>query len=59
MFVRNSSGELVSINEDKTLNEKHLYNMIWSIKFNKITTTSNTISVDQMKKYLNSKCFSL
>jgi hypothetical protein len=59
MFVRNSSGELVRIDEEKTLNERQLYNMIWGIKFNKRTSPSTTISVEQMKNYLNSKCFSL
>jgi len=59
MFVRNSSGELVRIDQEKTLNEKHLYNMIWGIKFNKRTSPATTISVEQMKNYLNSKCFSL
>uniref|UniRef100_A0A6C0BWB4 Uncharacterized protein n=1 Tax=viral metagenome TaxID=1070528 RepID=A0A6C0BWB4_9ZZZZ len=59
MIVRKSNGELVCIDETKLLNDTSLYNILWCIKFNKKVTSSTTISVEQMKKYLNSKCFSL
>lgn len=61
MFVRNSAGDLVFIDEHKPLNETQLYNMIWGVKFNKIVDSpiSSKISVEKMKHYLNSKCFSL
>ena len=61
MFVRNSVGDLVFIDEYKPLNETQLYTMIWGVKFNKIVDSpiSSKISVEKMKHYLNSKCFSL
>ena len=60
MFVRNSNGDLITIDETNVLSETQLYNMIWSIKFDKVVqNVSNKISVEKMKHYLNSKCFSL
>lgn len=60
MFVRNSNGDLITIDETNILTDTQLYNMIWSIKFDKVIhPVSNKISVDKMKQYLNSKCFSL
>ena len=59
MFARNSSGELIKIDVENTINEKQLYNTLWGIKYKKRTSQSTSISVDHMKNYLNSKCFSL
>lgn len=59
MFVRDSTGKLIKIDVATSLNEKVLYNTLWSIKYKKRTTNATPISVDNMKNYLNSKCFSL
>lgn len=59
MFVRNSTGELIKINISTELNDKYLYNTLWSIKYKKRTSNSTSISVERMKNYLNSKCFYL
>lgn len=59
MFARNSSGALIKIDVENTINEKQLYNTLWGIKYKKRTSQSTCISVDHMKNYLNSKCFSL
>lgn len=57
MFVRNSDGKFVNVNV--MLNEAEFYNTMWQIKFNKKLPAHNTVSVNKMKNYLNSKCFSL
>ena len=60
MLVRNSSGDLMTINEN-SLKEKQLYNLLWSVKFGKKLphTGLNTVSVEKMKQYLSSKCYSI
>jgi hypothetical protein len=61
MFVRNSAGDLVVIDESKMISEKQLYNTIWSIKFNKVVSSPAyaKVSVERMKEYLSSKQLSL
>lgn len=58
MYVRNSLGDLITINES---NSKQMYNTMWSIKFGKqpSMTGLNTIPVEKMKEYLANKCNSL
>jgi hypothetical protein len=58
MYIRNSSGDLVSINQTSL---SQMYCLIWMAKFGKqlSNTGLNTISVDKMKQYLNNKCKSL
>ena len=54
MIVRNSAGDLITINENN-------YTIMWAIKFGKKISYVglNTISVEKMKQYLSSKCYSL
>ena len=60
MLVRNSSGDLITIDVNG-LNEKQLYNLLWSVKFGKklAHTGLNTVSVEKMRQYLSSKCYSI
>ncbi len=54
MFARNTSGDLVMVHDNN-------YAMLWLIKFGKKPASSalNTVSVEKMKQYLASKCYSL
>jgi len=59
MFARDLTGKLIKLDIETSLNDMHLYNKLWTIKYKKRTSNSTSISVERMKNYLNSKCFSL
>lgn len=62
LYVRNSYGEMVVVNTTNIHNDKSLYNILWLIKYNKVISpidNSKTVSVNKMKHFLGSKCFSI